>query len=350
VEHPVTEAITGQDLVEWQLKVASGESLPMSQQEFGIHGWAMEARVYAEDVEAGFLPATGTLSVLEFPEDARVDTGVRQGDNISPYYDPMIAKLIVHGDTREQALQRMRHALLSTYTAGATTNLRFLAALCDNASFSSGKVDTGLIERDIESLTEKQSCPLTSTAIAALAACDLKYAGDSLAGFSLWTPLCRHVELQSEYGDERFVVLVYEEGNNRYRLEIDEQSLSVQCLEHSYLIDDEVIVAKVVKHRQQIQVFNDGSCSYTYPDPLAAANQEATGGDIIIAPMPGQIKVLSVKEGDTVHEGDALVVLEAMKMEHTLTAPRDAVVSEVAVALEQQVESGAVLVTFESQE
>ncbi|MEO1276759.1 MAG: biotin carboxylase N-terminal domain-containing protein, partial [Pseudomonadota bacterium] len=153
VEHPVTEAVTGLDLVELQLRVASGEPLPLAQSDVPLTGHAFEARIYAEDAARGFLPATGTLSHLSFPPDARADSGVRPGDTITPYYDPMIAKLIVHGPTREAALAQLHRALSQTRIAGSVTNTAFLAALCRHADFAAGHVDTGLIERDLETLT-----------------------------------------------------------------------------------------------------------------------------------------------------------------------------------------------------
>ncbi len=170
VEHPVTEAITGVDLVEWQLRVASGEPLPAAQDDLTITGHAFEARLYAEDVPAGFLPATGTLHHLAFPATARAETGVRKGDTISPWYDPMIAKVIVHGPTRAVALQQLSAALAGTEVAGTVTNLGFLGALARHKGFAAGDVDTGLIARDLEALVAVPDCPAAVKALAALAA------------------------------------------------------------------------------------------------------------------------------------------------------------------------------------
>ncbi|MEL6601551.1 MAG: 3-methylcrotonyl-CoA carboxylase, partial [Pseudomonadota bacterium] len=173
VEHPVTEMVTGLDLVELQLRVASGEKLPFAQDDVSLSGHAFEARIYAEDVPKGFLPAIGTLTHLSFPDDARADSGVRAGDTISPYYDPMIAKLIVHGPTRGAALNMLHRALSGTRIAGSVTNLAFLAQLCRDPDFAQGDVDTGLIERNIDDLTAEAVAPSEVVAIAALAALGL---------------------------------------------------------------------------------------------------------------------------------------------------------------------------------
>jgi 3-methylcrotonyl-CoA carboxylase alpha subunit len=349
VEHPVTEAITGQDLVEWQLRVAAGEALPLTQGQLSISGWSFEARVYAEDADRGFLPATGTLATLVFPQQARVDTGVRQGDTITPYYDPMIAKLTVHGNTRQEALQQLHRALLQTYTAGAITNVHFLAALCNNESFASGRVDTGLIERDLDSLLALSDSPPAMVAVAALGALGLSHSDDALQGFSLWRSMQRHVCLKSEQTDDVFDVSVSVTGHNEYQIEFEDHSLLAHMFADHVVVNDQVLSATVVKHQQQVQVFCDGCYSFIVPDPLVADRGAEVGGDAIAAPMPGQIKVVNVSAGDKVDEGDALLVLEAMKMEHTLTAPRRGVVAEVAVTVEQQVEAGAVLVSLESE-
>ncbi|MDZ7908730.1 MAG: biotin carboxylase N-terminal domain-containing protein [Gemmobacter sp.] len=189
VEHPVTEAITGIDLVEWQLRVAAGEPLPLRQDQLAIHGHAFEARLYAEDVPAGFLPATGRLAHLAFPTGCRADTGVRTGDTISPWYDPMIAKVIVHGPTRAVALAQLARALQETQVAGTTTNLAFLGALARHPGFAAGDVDTGLIERDLAALTAAPAPSAAVQAAALLASAGL--GAGPLQGFTLWAPLAR---------------------------------------------------------------------------------------------------------------------------------------------------------------
>ena len=189
VEHPVTEAITGVDLVEWQLRVAAGEPLPLRQEALAIRGHAVEARLYAEDAAKGFLPAIGTLTDLRFPEGIRADSGVRAGDAISPWYDPMIAKLIAHGPTRAIALARLAEGLEATRVAGCVTNLGFLARLVRQADFAAGRVDTGLIERHLAALTAPRPASAEVRAVAALAGAGLLDARAALTGFSLWAPL-----------------------------------------------------------------------------------------------------------------------------------------------------------------
>jgi len=362
VEHPVTEAITGCDLVEWQLLVASGEKLPLSQSELSINGWAMEARIYAEDVEKGFLPATGTLHYLDFPSAAnstgadidgntavRVDTGVRAGDTISPFYDPMIAKLIVHGATREQARLQLLHALRGCHAAGSVTNINFLSDLTENVDFASGDVDTGLIERYSDDLAGVKSVPDVVVASAALEAAGVTRNSDSFTAFSLWQPMLHSIKLKNHRGEEILVAL---EGNS----DTDWQ-ISVDGRVHSYsmqgnnrvIFDGETV--DIVCHfygasksnPAAVSVFSDRGWHFSVPDPLDGDGGDEAGGDLVVAPMPGQVKLVSVAKGDVVVAGDALIVMEAMKMEHTLAAPRDGSVEEILAAVGDQVEDGAIL-------
>ena len=216
VEHPVTEAITGVDLVEWQLRVASGEGLPMRQSELGIDGHAFEARLYAEDAEAGFLPATGRLTHLSFPDGVRAETGVRAGDVISPWYDPMIAKVVVHGPTRAVALLSLERALAGTRVAGTVTNLAFLRRLAMQADFVAGRVDTGLIDRDVADLSARPVPGSRTRAIAAVASLGLDRAQPQEA-FHLWSPLRWTARLA--WRDEAIVAQVERLGAGLYRVE-----------------------------------------------------------------------------------------------------------------------------------
>ncbi len=352
VEHPVTEAITGQDLVAWQLHVAAGGSLPLTQEQLSIDGWAFESRVYAEDVESGFLPATGTLDHLRFPDSARVDTGIREGDTITPFYDPMIAKLIVHGNNRESALNKMTRALESTQAAGSTTNINFLASLCAHGEFASGKVDTGLIERSLEQLTAAESPSSQVVALATLGALRLIGENSPLCGFSLWQPLRHTVLLEDTINntDENssYTAQVEALSQSAFNVTVDDISHLIELPdgEGKLMIDGHPLSADVVVTDGGVSVFAERSYHFTVSDPLATNDSAFAGGDGINAPMPGQIKVISVIAGDQVVAGDALVVMEAMKMEHTLTAPRDGKVAELLVALEDQVEAGALLLTL----
>lgn len=362
VEHPVTEAITGCDLVEWQLLVASGVKLPLQQADLKINGWAMEARIYAEDVEKGFLPATGTLHHLTFPADARTDTGVRAGDTISPFYDPMIAKLIVHGATRDEARRMLLQALRDCHAAGSVTNINFLSDLLENKDFASGDVDTGLIDRNIDELAGVVVVPDASVVVAALAAAGVISTGSAPAvksvfkAFTLWQPLVHSVKLINHRGEELPVVL---EGNSAtdWKVTIDGRVHSCSLHEDgSALVNGETINAVCCSyaagkaHAAGISVFADRAWHFTVPDPLDGKGGDDAGGDFIVAPMPGLVSLVNVKAGDAVVAGDALIVMEAMKMEHTLAAPRDGVVEEILADVGDQVEDGAILLRLQEEE
>ena len=347
VEHPVTEAITGVDLVEWQLRVAAGERLPKAQEELSITGHAFEARLYAEDVPKGFLPATGVLRHLKFPEGARADSGVRSGDEISPWYDPMIAKIIVHGPTRDVALQRLADALARCEVAGTVTNLSFLGALARHEGFGRGEVDTGLIARDIEALTAMPAPRPAHFALAALAAQDLlgDVAGDT--GFSLWAPLNRQVVLRR--GEEEEELTLRALGPDAHDVVMGEAVIAARRVGGRWMLDGEV-APPVVVTGDLITVFADYGIGFHVIDPLARAS--AAGGDasVIEAPMPGLVKAMFATPGAEVKAGDRLAVLEAMKMEHSLLAARDGVVAEVLAKEGAQVEAGAPLVRLADEE
>jgi 3-methylcrotonyl-CoA carboxylase alpha subunit len=347
VEHPVTEAVTGVDLVEWQLRVAAGEGLPRRQEELGLDGHAVEARLYAEDPAKGFLPAIGTLTALRFPEGIRADSGVRAGDAISPWYDPMIAKLIAHGPTREIALARLVRGLEATRVAGCVTNLGFLARLASHPDFAAGRVDTGLIERHLAALTAPAEASAEALAAAALAAAGLLDRADPLTGFSLWAPLGQEVRL--EVGGEVRALRVETLAPGRFRVEGREVAVT------DWAGGELAAVFAGVPRRLGIAVA-DGAVSvfdgaevhaFRHPDPLAGAAGHHAGGDDIRAPMPGLVKALDAVAGAQVARGDVLVVLEAMKMEHALTAPRDGTIAEVLVAAGAQVTDGTVLLVLE---
>ncbi|MGY9050228.1 MAG: acetyl-CoA carboxylase biotin carboxylase subunit, partial [Rhodobacterales bacterium] len=218
VEHPVTECITGVDLVAWQLRVASGEDLPARQEDLQLSGHAFEARLYAEDVAAGFLPATGRLAHLAFPMGVRADSGVRSGDVISPHYDPMIAKLIVHGPTRAIALRQLSRALAQCQVAGTVTNLAFLGALAGHEGFARAEVDTGLIARDLEALTELAEVSAQVVAQAALVAAGLERMTGAGVGFALWAPLRRTILLG--FGGAELSVVLMSRGPDLCEVEL----------------------------------------------------------------------------------------------------------------------------------
>ncbi|MFO1259555.1 MAG: acetyl/propionyl/methylcrotonyl-CoA carboxylase subunit alpha [Sphingomonadaceae bacterium] len=307
VEHPVTEEITGQDLVEWQLRVASGDSLPKTQDQLSINGWAMEARLYAEDPARGFLPSTGTLDVfhLEAGEGGRIDTGVRQGAEISAFYDPMIAKVIAHGATRDEARTRLAAMLDDSAVWPVRTNAGFLVKALAHPDFAGGTVDTGLIAREGDALMppERPSGAALTQAAMAMTPRSL------LAGFRLNAPdkksahflldgAAVEVSLHGPGAEEPAPSMLVAEGGQVWRLE-------------QWRVD---------------------------------AGASGHGGDgAILAPMPGRVIAVDVKPGDAVAKGQKLLTLEAMKMEHGLIAPFDGVVTELLVSAGAQVEVEALL-------
>ncbi|QYK39877.1 MAG: biotin/lipoyl-binding protein [Paracoccaceae bacterium] len=346
VEHPVTEAITGVDLVEWQLRVASGEALPARQEDLTITGHAFEARLYAEDVAAGFLPATGRLAHLAFPPDVRADTGVASGDAISPWYDPMIAKVIAHGPTRAVALNRLATALEATQVAGTVTNLSFLSALARHPGFAAGEVDTGLIARDLAALTaprDRDHLDLAMAATAFLAAAELPRG--PLAGFALWTAPGHVVVLR--HGDDPWSARITLTGPDAAQVELDGLLILAERGPGGWIVEGRGPL-DVVERSGAIHVFAPGrTLSLARTDPLDRAAAEGVAGNITRSPMPGLVRAVHVVAGQAVKAGDRLAVLEAMKMEHVLTAARDGVVAEVLVAPGAQVEAGAPLIALE---
>jgi len=325
VEHPVTEAITGFDLVEWQLRVASGERLPKSQGEIRATGHAVEARLYAEDPQKGFLPSIGTLERLSIPEgEVRVDTGVRQGDTISPFYDPMIAKVIAYADTREAAIEKLASALSESRIAGLSTNNAFLIRCLRSADFIKGDIDTGFISRHETELIPHHA--ISKDILAAAAGQVLReYAGSSddpwntQDGFRLSGKAEQVVE---------FVV--------------DEKRVAVP---YAHTTADTARLAN-----GDIAVMEHGETFTVRPyDPFVAAESAGGASDRVTSPMPGKIIQLLVKPGEAVKKGQPLAVLEAMKMEHTLAAPADAKVASVEVSQGDQVNDGAVVVRFETE-
>ncbi|RWC91065.1 MAG: acetyl/propionyl/methylcrotonyl-CoA carboxylase subunit alpha [Mesorhizobium sp.] len=348
VEHPVTEMVTGTDLVEWQLRVASGEKLPKTQSEIALCGHAFEARIYAEDAAKGFLPATGTLHHLKFPGVApegaamRIETGVRAGDAISPYYDPMIAKLVVHSGDRQAALEALRTALAQIEIAGSTVNAAFLAALAADPDFAAGDVDTGLIGRLQEMLTAV--APPTGEIISAAA---LAASGtgalpsddpwSSLAGYAHFHGVARRTRLK--FGDEAILAKVSMRPDGRFQVALDAPYDSTNS-------HDLRAVPRLARWPGHITVF-EGAVAYTFtvPDPLARSDEAAAASGSLRAPMPGLVKLVRVAKGDAVIKGQILLILEAMKMEHTIAAPHDGVIAEIA-GEGSQVTDGAVLVGF----
>jgi 3-methylcrotonyl-CoA carboxylase alpha subunit len=344
VEHPVTEAITGVDLVEWQLRVAAGEGLPMAQADLSINGHAFEARLYAEDVPKGFLPATGRLSHLAFPGGVRADSGVRTGDEISPFYDPMIAKVITHGASRAVALRRLSRGLEATQVAGTVTNLAFLGALARHAGFAAGDVDTGLIGRDIDTLVMAPAPEPRDAALAALAGLGLLEEAPPEAGFVLWQPLERALRLVR--GGEEIALRLRTLSADAHDISVEGTWVAARRVAGQWRLDGRP-APEVAVNGRAITVFAQYGLSFELVDPLA--RDAAAWGDpsLVEAPMPGLVKAVHAEAGQAVAKGDRLAVLEAMKMEHSLLAASDGVVAEVLVQAGDQVAAGAALVRLE---
>jgi 3-methylcrotonyl-CoA carboxylase alpha subunit len=365
VEHPVTEAITGLDLVEWQIKVARGEKLPKRQNELAIHGHAMEVRLYAEDPARDFLPQTGTLHHLKFPEEARVDSGIRAGDAVSIHYDPMIAKIITHGADRAEAIARLRRALAATEVGGLATNLDFLQAILRQKDFAAGKVDTGFIERHrAELLPEAQPMPINALALAALA---VLRAGerDAAAGapegdpYSPWARLPgwrvnrdAWSDLVFQHGEATLTVRAHYRGGD-YALALPDGTVEAEAiLDADGAISARIGTARckgrVVRRDAECLVFLDGATHHlTLIDPRrpSAAGAATTGK--VLAPMPGTVTKMLVVAGTAVTKGTVLAIVEAMKMEHAVKAPRDGKVKAVHFAAGDQVADGAELLVLE---
>ncbi len=346
VEHPVTEAITGLDLVEWQIRVAAGEPLPLSQDQITCTGWAMEARVYAEDPFNGFLPSTGTLHRLVLDDSVRVDSGVREGDEISPYYDPMIAKLIAHGDTREDARRKLVRALKNSRVAGVVTNLPFLARLAEHEGFVDGQMDTGLIATHEATLCKRaeRGSPEIVAALIALGLLNT----DPGTGWTLWGPLMHRSTLLHD-GELR-TVQVQPLGSGAFL--VDHEPIQINRIDGDLVVLSDAhgrsTPYRFARHGSDITIWVHGMpYLFHIPDPLDARS-DMLKGDAILAPMPGQVLKLSVAAGDQVSAGQPLAVLEAMKMEHALNAPRDGVISEVLVATGAQVSAGDLLIALEA--
>jgi 3-methylcrotonyl-CoA carboxylase alpha subunit len=377
VEHPVTEMITGQDLVEWQLVVAAGGRMPRTQDQLRIDGHAVEVRLYAEDPARNFLPSTGMLVHLRLPPEdlyVRVDTGVREGDTVTPFYDPMIAKVIVHDRDRVSALRRMALLMGKTEVVGVTTNAQLLKALCAHPAFVSGEVDTGFIERHREALFAKPyAIDDRSLAIATLARLvEWQEATVSTAQASgdPWSPWNRqdafrlldegHDEVRWKEGDREVAVVVHRRRGNGLRLELPGGAVEAHVRRNddgrlAIRYGDETFVATVVRRQTadgaDYTLFVDGTSRRLHlVDPLDVTQYETAGSAeaSVRSPLPGRIIDLKVKAGDRVSKGATLLVLEAMKMEHTLSAPADGIVKSVRYAVGEQVAEGAELVEFEA--
>ncbi len=372
VEHPVTEAITGLDLVEWQLRVAAGEPLPLKQEELRIRGHAIEARICAETPDNNFLPATGRLDVARWPahvqflppvardrgdaQPVRIDAGFGEGDPISPFYDSMIAKLIVHGDTREQALARLDEALAQTHIVGVSTNVQFLRHVVRSPSFSRANLDTALIPREQAVLFNQEPVGLALAAAAAVAqALSRERATEGADPFSRCDGWRSHGVTVRRFafefrGEPAQAELAYlHDGGLNLTVGNLSGMLTFAATPHGIDLD-------FAGQRLRVAVYADGETDHVFSargatqilaiDLLAHAGEAHAEAGRLTAPMPGKVLSFAVKAGDQVARGQALAVMEAMKMEHTIVAPEDGVVAELLYGPGDQVAEGAELLTL----
>ncbi|WP_070105793.1 acetyl-CoA carboxylase biotin carboxylase subunit [Burkholderia plantarii] len=380
VEHPVTEMVSGLDLVEWQLRAASGEPLPLRQDALRVSGHAIEARLYAENPARGFLPSTGTLTHLRLPEGVefatgaavRVDSGVREGDAITPFYDPMIAKLIVHGADRDEALKRMARALRDCEAVGLATNAAFLQRIVESVPFASADLDTGLIERHHDTLFAPRALAPVAVALAcaALLARERAVAGNGVIGSAVtqgaspwralpdWRLNGGHTRtLAWQPADQEAAVTVrYERTEHGEQLAVGDAAPAPFAWRHGaharefvVTLGDERGAGRVVAEADTFHVFAQGAAdTLEWLNPLAHAGDAEHGGGRLTAPMPGKVIAVLVEPGQAVEAGAPLIVMEAMKMEHTIGAPSAGVVAEVLYAVGDQVADGAQLITLEA--
>ena len=376
VEHPVTEAITGQDLVEWQLRVAAGEALPLRQDQLKITGHAIEARICAESPDNNFMPATGTLQVYGLPAcvtfersngGVRVDSGVREGDAISPFYDSMLAKLIVHGDNREQALSRLDTALAQTHIVGLNTNVQFLRHVVQSRSFVQADLDTGLIPRE-EAVLFKQEKVGLSLAVASVIAHTLQQerrAQAQLAERAGWLdPWARRDGWRSHGPSTRRFDYAFQGQVHIVQLTtLHDGALQLAVAGEvggfSFVPLTQGIDVRFAAQRQIVSVYRKDAVAHVFTaqgateivaiDALAHAGDSQVEGGRLTAPMPGKVVSFAVKAGDKVSKGQPLAVMDAMKMEHTIAAPQDGVVAELLYAPGDQVVEGAELLKLVAQ-
>jgi 3-methylcrotonyl-CoA carboxylase alpha subunit len=350
VEHPVTEAITGLDLVEWQFRVAAGERLPLAQGAIRQSGHAAEARLYAEDPESNFLPSSGRIHALQFPqaEGLRVDTGVEAGSEVTPFYDPMIAKIIAHGATRDEALDRLSEALAQTVVAGPKTNAAFLRALCDAAEFRAGTFDTGFIEANLARLG---AAPREVDAEAVLIGAERLLAprGQPAACHDPWR-VADSFELTGRRSvgvdllvDGRPMALVQTSADGIAKLAFADGRPSPAHADAS---------ARIVETKDALFVLRGGrQTQLRLADPLDGEMEASGAGSRLVeAPMHGRLLALFVEEGEMVEQGARVAIVEAMKMEHSLAAPRAGRVARIAAAVGAQVQQGERLMTIEEAE
>ncbi|MBE0445399.1 acetyl/propionyl/methylcrotonyl-CoA carboxylase subunit alpha [Psychrobacter sp. FME5] len=409
VEHPVSEAISGVDLVEWQLLVAAGQPLPKKQADLAINGHAIEARICAENPDNGFLPATGTLFTYQKPEhstfvinknsaDVRIDDGVREGDVISPFYDSMIAKLIVHAPTREQALAKLDRALAQTRIVGLPNNVAFLRYIINTESFSQANLDTALIERERDELFDQHPLALSTLAVTAITQQLASEAAAQTAKSTGADPFSKPIGFRAFSDYTRSFSLVYDEKSYNARISnwhnancsdskkgsdslssfalVIEKEIanteensniniaaqtemvyegqvsynSIDAYNHTLWLEGARVNVQSWTNKETVYVFTDnGRDEITLVDIMAHVGEDSAAVGSLKSPMPGQVVAFKVAVGDTVKEGEPLAVIEAMKIEHTITAPTDGVVAELLFAAGDSVADGDELLRIDTE-
>lgn len=370
VEHPVTEMITGEDLVDWQLRVAAGESLPKTQNKLSLSGHAFEARIYAEDPDNDFLPVTGKLAYLSVPEQSefvRVDTGVVQGDEVSVYYDPMIAKLVTWDESREKALQRLVKALGQYRIAGMKTNIEFLANLANSEPFRLADLDTGFIEKHSELIFKENVAdnnlllPLAALYLSLRAQQELQHMRrTSTDANSPWFNGQRwrqHGSAEQEYhisiGGNEHTVAITQQDHESFKVVVKDSVFNVSGeLQGDRLlasVNGRKLRPAVAEHNNEISLFlEEGASRFSLITPDLGVGEDTGGGNGLRAPMNGTMISLLVEEGAMVNAGDSLLVMEAMKMEHTIRAPSEGMVKQFYFKAGELVDGGAELLEFDA--
>ena len=352
VEHPVTEAILGLDLVEWQLRIAAGQSLPFAQSDLAIHGHAIEARVYAENPRKKFLPSTGRLPHVRFPDGVRVDAGVVSGDEVTMHYDPMIAKITAHGSTRDEAINRLNDALADCEIAGVEHNVAFLRRVLSDDGFRSGRYDTGLIDSRGDALIPAEDSRMTIAA--ALLVIDAQRSDSTWQrGDAFRVNLPPRQTLRLRRRSEQVVIGVTRDETH-YRIELDDRVIVVSGVvivdrKLEAFIDDEPFRCSFVRDDADLYVIRDGATEkFSLPGVDATSfTADVLSDGRVSAPMPGQIIALFAKLGETLRRDQPILVLEAMKMEHTIVAPIDGTLKRLGAAVGDRVVEGVELFHIE---
>ena len=345
VEHPVTELATGADLVELQFRVAAGERLPMEQSEIATRGHAVEARLYAENAGAGFLPSAGRIRRLALPGGARIDRGVDRGDSIGASYDSLIAKVVAHADTRDAARADLVSALSQTRVSGVVTNRMFLTAAAECDEFASGAVDTGFIEREFCPPDEDRIPPGEAVALAAIGAAGLNDDVAFSAGFALWTPIIRQACM--EFRGHRFEAGIAVAGSGSFEVSVEGARYLISRSDGRWEIGGSSSAARLYAGDSRVGVLMGQYWEFAVADPFDRETSASEGVSVVRSPVPGEVRAVRAEAGATVAKGEEVAVVEAMKMEHAIKAPRAGTVAELFVEAGGQIAEGAPILRFE---